>query len=482
MVAPILAIGIAVIASTGIAQSSAAPARPALQFPSGLTLDAAGNVFVADRVAHVVFRIDARTNDITVFAGTGTAGWSGDGGPARNALLRNPEWVEFDARGNLYVADRGNHVIRKIDTTGIITHVAGTGVTGQSGDGGPAATAAMTNPFGFTLDRAGNLFFFDTEVHAIRRIDARNGVVTTVIGNKQRGFAGDGGPATQAMLSRPHNGAFDRDGALIFGDSFNNRIRRWDPSTGIIETIAGSGEQGSSPDGTPLRQAKFTFFGGIAVDRNGDLVVTGLDNRIFKLDRRAGVIRVVAGTAVAGFSGDGASAMTAQFTSPYGIAIAPNGDIIVADAGNARVRRIDARTGIIRTIAGPGAWNTAALCAVSSLGSTASRSTSSMSAGSPLRGELTAGPHRVGFAVSQARDDTRMCRVPGNAGAEQQGLALTSRLLVSGECVCSERVERPARERHVPDRRRPGRGRIRLRSGRVSREPRLRRRTGAGRH
>ena len=278
--------------STGAA---AAQRRPAMQFPSGVTLDSAGNVFVADRAAHVVFRIDARTNDITVFAGTGNAGRSGDGGPA---------------------------------------------------------AAAMTNPFGFTFDRAGNLFFFDTEVHAIRRIDARAGVVTTVVGNKQQGFSGDGGPGTQAMLYRPHSGTFDRDGALVFGDSFNNRIRRWDPSTGIIETIAGTGERGSSPDGTPARTMNFTFFGGIAVDRAGDLVITGRDHRSLKFDRRAGVIRVIAGTGVAGFSGDGGPARAAQISAPYGIVIAPNGDIIFADAGNARVRRIDAATGVIRTIAG----------------------------------------------------------------------------------------------------------------------------------
>ena len=159
--------------STGAA---AAQRRPAMQFPAGVTLDSAGNVFVADRAAHVVFRIDARTNDITVFAGTGNAGRSGDGGPARAAELRHPEWVEFDARGNLYVADRGNHVIRRIDAAGIITHVAGTGASGQSGDGGPAATAAMTNPFGFTFDRAGTQMdssLLPWQLARHRRIDRR---------------------------------------------------------------------------------------------------------------------------------------------------------------------------------------------------------------------------------------------------------------------------------------------------------------------
>jgi streptogramin lyase len=210
----------------------------------------------------------------------------------------------------------------------------------------------MTNPFGLTLDRSGNIFVFDTEVHTIRRIDAASGVITTVIGNTQRGFSGDGGPATEAMLFRPHNGVFDRDGALIFGDSFNQRIRRWDPATGIITTIAGTGEQGISPDGTPARAARFTFFGAMAIDRDRNLVFTSLDHRILRFDRATGVLRVIAGTGVAGFSGDGGPARESQLHIPYGLAITSHGDLVFSDAGNSRVRRIDMDTGVIRTIAG----------------------------------------------------------------------------------------------------------------------------------
>lgn len=323
-----------------------------IRFPSGITLDQAGNVIVADRSANLVFRIDARTNAITVLAGTGAPGWSGDGGPATQAQLAAPEWVEYDADGNLYLADRGNHRIRKIDRQGIITHIAGTGELATSAEGGRAAASALTNPFGLTLDRLGNVFVFDTEAHRIRRIDARTGVITTVIGNGQRGFGGDGGPATAAMLYRPHSGVFDRDGTLIFGDSFNQRIRRWDPGTGIITTIAGTGQEGQVADGTPAMDASFRFFGSMIIDRNGDLVFTSLDHRILKLDRRANTIRVIAGTGTAGSGGDNGPARSAQFNAPYGLAMAPNGDLIVADAGNSRVRRIDAATGTIRTIAG----------------------------------------------------------------------------------------------------------------------------------
>ena len=340
-----------VLLVTGVSLPTQAGTDGRLRFPSGLTLDRDGNIIVADRSADLVFRIDARSSAITVVAGTGTRGWSGDGGPAIRAQVTAPEWVEFDAEGNLVLADRGNHRVRRIDRSGTITHVAGTGELSRSADGASASMTGLTNPFGLTLDRSGNIFIFDTESHRIRRIDARTGTMTTVIGNGQQGFSGDGGLGTAATLYRPHNGVFDRDGSLIFGDSFNQRIRRWDPTTGIITTIAGSGQEGVVADGTPAMQAPFRFFGAMVIDRDGNLVFTSLDNRILKLDRRAGVIRVMAGTGSAGFSGDGGPATAAQFNTPYGLAIAPNGDLIVADAGNSRVRRIDAATGIIRTVA-----------------------------------------------------------------------------------------------------------------------------------
>jgi DNA-binding beta-propeller fold protein YncE len=146
---------------------------------------------------------------------------------------------------------------------------------------------------------------------------------------------------------------FDSAGRLVFGDSFNQRIRRYDPKTGIIETIAGVGERGAAPDGTPAAKAPFTFFGGMAFTKDGDLVFTSLDHRILKIEAKTNVLRVIAGTGQAGFSGDGGPASAAQFSTPYGIAITPAGDLIVADAGNRRVRRIDGKTGVVTTLAGP---------------------------------------------------------------------------------------------------------------------------------
>ena len=320
-------------------------------FPSGVILAPNGDILLADRGAHQVFRIDSAGNARAII-GTGTAGFAGDGGPAATALVNAPEWLAWAPNGDLILADRGNHRVRRIDArSGIITTIAGNGTNTHSGDDGPAFAAGITNPFGLLFGRDGSLLIFDTESHTIRRVDLTSGTITTVIGNTQQGFSGDGGPATRAMLYRPHNGVLDPDGNLVFGDSFNQRIRRWDPRTGIITTMAGTGERGSSPTGTRALDASFSFFGAMAYTREGTLVFTSLDNRILAIDR-SGVLRVIAGTGVAGFGGDGGPATAARLSMPYGLAIAPNGDLIFADASNRRIRRIDARTGVIRTISG----------------------------------------------------------------------------------------------------------------------------------
>jgi len=375
-------------------------------FPSGVLITDDGHILVADRGAHRVFRIDPSGTKETII-GNGTAGFSGDGGPALGAVVNGPEWLAM-ANGVLILADRGNHRVRRIDlTTNVITTIAGNGDLVHSGDGGPAVQAGITNPFGLLFDRDGRLLIFDTESHTIRRVDLATGTISTVIGNTRQGFSGDGGPAVDAELYRPHNGVldaegrlvfgdsfnqrirrwdprtgmittiagsgvrgsaadgtparnapfnffgamiYDREGRLVFGDSFNQRIRRWDPRTGVITSIAGSGVQGSAVDGTPAREAPFTFFGAMIYDREGRLVFTSLDHRILAIDT-GGMIRVIAGTGTAGFSGDGGPARAAQLNTPYGLAMAPNGDLVFADAGNKRLRKIDARTGVIRTIA-----------------------------------------------------------------------------------------------------------------------------------
>ena len=320
----------------------------AFVFPSGVILAPNGDILVADRGAHRVFRIDA-TGTARTIIGNGTAGFAGDGGPAASAVVNRPEWLAWAPNGDLILADRGNHRVRRIDAQGIITTIAGNGTLAHSGDGGSATAAGITNPFGLLFAADGTLLIFDTESHTVRAVDLSTGKIRTVVGTGEKGFSGDGGPATRATLYRPHNGVLDPQGNLVFGDSFNQRIRRWDPRTGSITTIAGTGEQGSSPAGTAASSAKFTYFGAIAYDRAGRLVFTSLDNRILAIDT-AGILHVLAGTGAAGFSGDGGPATAAQLSTPYGLAVAPNGDLIFADAGNRRIRRIEASTGIIRTI------------------------------------------------------------------------------------------------------------------------------------
>jgi sugar lactone lactonase YvrE len=323
-----------------------------LGFPSGLALDSRGNLFVADRRANRVRRIDARSGIITTAAGTGERRFSGDGGPATQAGLSIPEYVALDAQDNLYIADRGNSRIRRVDAkTALITTVAGNGTPGFSGDGGQAAEAKLSYPYGLALDQAGNIFIADTENHCVRRVDARSGIITTVAGNGRRGFSGDGGPAVDATFNRPHVLTLDPKGDLVIGDSFNQRIRRVDRRTGFIRTIAGTGEEGHGGDGGDALRATFTYFGALAFDARGDLLLTTF-GKVRVIAARTNVIDTIAGTGVRGFGGDGGPATQAIFGIAYGMVLDAKGNIYFADAENGRIRRIDSRTRIITTVAG----------------------------------------------------------------------------------------------------------------------------------
>lgn len=320
-------------------------------FPSGLVLGPDGSaVIVADRQSHVVYRVELATGALTTVAGTGEPGFSGDGGPATDARLQNPEWLHLDADGDLYIADRGNHRVRVVDgSSGTITTVVGDGTFAYQGDGGPALEASLTNPFGITMDGQGNLFIFDTEAHVVRRVDRESGRIETVIGTGEEGFGGDGGSGRSAQLRRPHNGAFRADGVLVFGDSFNQRIRTWDPETDVIETIGGTGESGPPIPGASALESPFMYFGAMVPEPVGSLVFTGLDNRIWRV-QADGTLAVVAGTGEAGYSGDGGPAADARLSLPYGIVITPGGDIVFADASNRRIRRIRHEDGVIETV------------------------------------------------------------------------------------------------------------------------------------
>ena len=340
------------IAGTGEEGSSGdgGPAVAAqLKFPSGVAVDSSGNVYIADWGNHRIRRIDS-SGTITTIAGTGGSGSSGDGGPAVAAQLNLPQGVAADGNGNLYIADTENHRIRRVDPSGTIATVSGSGEQGYSGDNGPAAVAQLNSPSGVALDGAGNLYIADSENHRIRRINS-SGTITTIAGTGV-GFSGDGGPAGVAQLRYPRGIAADGDGNLYIGDTGNHRIR-WVDASGVITTIAGTGGQGFGGDNGLAVDARLLTPERVALDGAGNVYITDTWNHRIRRVDPFGIITTIAGTGEQGKSGDNGLAVAAQFSYPQGVAVDGNGDLYIADTDNHRIRRVDA-TGTITTIAGTG--------------------------------------------------------------------------------------------------------------------------------
>jgi len=283
---------------------------------------------------------------ITTVAGGGNS--FGDGGTATEAQLRYPSGVAVDSSGNLYIADTGNHRIRKVDTDGVITTVAGTGSSGYSGDGGAATEAQLSSPSGVAVDSSGNLYIADSGNNRIRQVDT-NGVITTVAGG---GFDGDGGAATSARLSYPSGVAVDSSGNLYIADKGKHRIRKVD-TNGVISTVAGDGTTGYSGDFGAAAEAQLDNPSGVAVDSSGNLyIVDTRNNSIRKVDTN-GVISTVAGDGTYGYSGDGGAATDAQLYNPSAVAVDSSGNLYIADTNNGRIRKVDTN-GVISTVAGGG--------------------------------------------------------------------------------------------------------------------------------
>ena len=317
-----------------------------------LAVDAAGNIYVADRYNNRIRRVDT-SGIITTVAGNGSPGYAGDGGPALEAELNSPTGVAIDASGNLYIADSFNYRLRRVDTRGTITTMAGNGTLSYAGDGGPAIGAELNDPAGMALDFSGNLYFADSHNYRICRVDTC-GTISTVAGNGSRGYAGDGGPATAAELSDPAGIALDADFNLYIADSTNSRIRKVDRD-GNITTVAGDGTIGNTGDGGPATTARLFWPAGVAVDHAGNFYIadTG-NNRIRKVDT-SGIITTVAGTEYNGQSnnGDGGPATSALFSNPLSVALDGAGNIYITDTGSSRIRKVDT-SGIITTVAGDG--------------------------------------------------------------------------------------------------------------------------------
>lgn len=304
----------------------------------GVSLDASGNVFLADTLNNRIRRVDAATGILTTLGGTGAAGFSGDGGAASSATFNGPSDLAVDALGNVYVADRGNNRVRRIDSAGQVTTLAGTGAAGFSGDGGPAAAAALNSPNAVALDAAGNRFVSDSLNQRVRRIDAQTGVISTVAGDGTLGFSGDGGPGASASLSGPADLAIDQQGRLYIADAGNNRVRRLD-RTGVISTLAGTGSAGFSGDGGAATAAELSGPAGLTLDPAGNLYIADRgNNRIRRVTAATGALDSVAGSGTAGYSGDGGLATQAQLNGPGRLSLDPAGRLVFVDPGNDRVR------------------------------------------------------------------------------------------------------------------------------------------------
>jgi hypothetical protein len=325
---------------TSLGDGGAATAA-GLKLPYGIAVDGAGNAYIADSGEYRIRRVDAATHDISTYAGNGTESYTGDGGPATSATMGTPVGIALDGAGNLYFADSTEHVVRKVDAvTQTISTVAGTGTHGSSGDGGPATSALLYAPYGVTLDASGNLFIADTANARIRRVDAVTHIITTVAGDGSvSATLGDGGPATSASLNQPYGVAFDPAGDLYIADAGNNRIRRVDATTLVITTAAGNGTAGFAGDSGDPTQAELYFPSSITFDPAGNLYIADTqNNRIRKIDDN--IIYTFLGNGNGKYGGDGGSALLAGIYGPYFVYLDANGDLFVGDYFDNRIREV----------------------------------------------------------------------------------------------------------------------------------------------
>ncbi len=321
----------------------------ALSAPRYLARDAAGNLYISDFARHRIRKVDPN-GVITTVAGDGIAGFSGDGGPANSAHLSFPTGIAVDPRGNLIIADQGNNRIRKVNGAGIITTIAGNGAAGFSGDGGPATQATLDAPFGLVIDTRGIIYFTDALNQRVRKF-APGGIIKTVAGNGVAGFGGDGGNATLASLNFPRGLALDARGNLFIADTANHRVRQVTPR-GVILTAAGTGQPGFSGDGGLAVNARTGNPRGVVLDAAGNLYISNAGRqRVRKVDAITHIITTFAGSHCC-FNGDGSDALGSQFFFLTGLLFDSAGNLLIVDSGNGRVRRVDAATNIVSTVAG----------------------------------------------------------------------------------------------------------------------------------
>ncbi|MFF1377448.1 hypothetical protein [Streptomyces sp. NPDC058308] len=308
-----------------------------LHYPYGVAVDGSGNVYIADTHNHRVRRITPE-GAITTVAGNGDAGFVSDGGPAVATRLNYPTDVAVDGAGNLYIADRHNHRIRKVTPDGNITTVAGNGNAGFISDGGPAVATPLNYPWSVTVDEAGNLYIGDTNNHRVRKVDTR-GTITTVAGTGQAGYVSDGGPAVATKLHYPFGVALDSAGTLYIADRYNHRVRKVTPNN-IITTVAGNGNAGYVADGGPAVATSLNYPVGVALDSAGNLYIGDTNNHRVRKVTTNGIVTTVAGTGTAGYVADGGPAAGTHLYHPHGVAVDRSGSLFIADGYNHRIRRV----------------------------------------------------------------------------------------------------------------------------------------------
>jgi streptogramin lyase len=318
--------------------------------PEGLALSLTGDLYVADARAHVVRRVEPVTGIVTVVAGTGEPGSSGDGGRASAARLRAPRGLCVAPNGDLLITDADAHVVRRISAlTGSIATVAGAGRAGSWGDGSPAVGAALDMPTGIAVSPEGDLFIAERGTNRVRRVLAESGIVMTAAGSGGPGYAGDNGPASSARFRNPEDVALAPNGDLYVADTGNHVVRRIARATGIVTTVVGTGTPGDGGDGGPATAAQLRAPRALAFGPAGDLYIADTGNhRVRRVERETGVVTTVAGSGTPGFSGDGGASSQARLQSPSGLSVSPSGTYYIADHVNGRVRRV---TGVLSVVA-----------------------------------------------------------------------------------------------------------------------------------
>lgn len=399
------------------AQTTSSATSVPLLLPSAIALDGSGNLYIAEMANHVIRRVDP-SGQLTIVAGTGTQGFSGDGSPATSSTLDSPQGLAVVSSGLLYIADTNNHRIRLLNlATGVLTTIAGTGVAGYSGDGGSALSAQLFHPTALAADSSGDLYLADTGNHRIRRIDAVSGVISTVAGNGSQGSSSSSLPATQSAIDSPMGLALDPAGNLFLADSHNHRILRVDATSGIMTTVAGTGSAGFSGDGAPASSASLALPQGITIDSTGNLLFADAENhRIRRIDGSTGAITTVAGSGVQGFSGDGAPAISATLDSPRSTAISSQAAPLFSDTHNGRVREVEASN--IVTIAGLGAMTPVVLnlTVPPTISYGAGQLTATLATAAPATGTIT-------FFATQGATTSTLGVVPVQAGTAALSLS-----------------------------------------------------------